>query len=168
MSEIVKETFEEFFLTIKKEDLRPDLKVENVVMPIEEEECRCCCCTSDCLLDIDVDSLSDSEKRAISSIDLQQLTSFVISTNTYDENIIKDIENICDGVFSPVAPSYTNNIYYSTGGTPIKWNKHEEDMKNLSKKYPDIEFKLEGSNEHGSYWDKYFLNGQLIGKKPTK
>ena len=66
-----------------------------------------------------------------------------------------------DGIFSPVAPSYTNNIYYSTGGTPIKWDKHEEDMKNLSKKYPDIEFKLEGI-EIDTYivWLKYFLDGE--------
>jgi hypothetical protein len=96
---------------------------------------------------------------------MQHLTAFILSANTYDEAIIKDIESICDGIFSPVAPSYMNNIYYSTGGTPVKWDKHEEDMKKLSEKYPDIEFKLEGNNEHGNCWYKYFLNGHLTNKK---
>ena len=97
---------------------------------------------------------------------MQQLTSFVLSANTYDEDIIKDIENICDGVLSPVAPSYINNIFYSTGGTDVKWNRHEEDMKKLSEKYPTIEFKLEGlENNTNTLWYKYFLGGKLIGKK---
>lgn len=97
---------------------------------------------------------------------MQNLTAFIISANIYDENIIKDIENICDGIFSPVAPSYINNIYYSTGGTPVKWDKHEEDMKKLSKKYPDIEFKLEGI-EMDTYvvWLKWFLGGKIVGKR---
>ena len=97
---------------------------------------------------------------------MQQLTSFVLSADTYDEDIIKDIENICDGVLSPVAPSYINNIFYSTGGADVKWNKHEEDMKKLSEKYPSIEFKLEGlENDTNTIWYKYFLGGKLIGKK---
>ena len=97
---------------------------------------------------------------------MQHLTAFILSANIYDEAVVKDIESIGDGIFSPVAPSYMNNIYYSTGGTPIKWDKHEEDMKNLSKKYPDIEFKLEGI-EIDTYivWLKYFLDGEQIGKK---
>lgn len=97
---------------------------------------------------------------------MQNLISFILSTNTYDEAIVKDIESICDGIFSPVAPSYINNIYYSTGGTPVKWDKHEEDMKKLSKKYPDIEFKLEGHNKYNTnYWYKLFINGNCISKK---
>lgn len=97
---------------------------------------------------------------------MKHLTAFILSANTYDEAVVKDIESIDDGIFSPVAPSYTNNIYYSTGGTPIKWDKHEEDMKKLSKKYPDIEFKLEGI-EIDTYivWLKYFLDGKLVSKK---
>lgn len=97
---------------------------------------------------------------------MQNLISFILSANTYDEAIIKDIESICDGIFSPVAPSYINNIYYSTGGTPVKWDKHEEDMKKLSRKYPDTEFKLEGI-EMDTYtvWLKWFLGGKLVGKK---
>lgn len=97
---------------------------------------------------------------------MQHLTAFILSANTYDEAIIKDIESICDGIFSPVAPSYINNIYYSTGGAQVKWDKHEEDMKKLSRKYPDIEFKLEGI-EMDTYtvWLKYFLDGEQIGKK---
>jgi hypothetical protein len=59
---------------------------------------------------------------------MQQLTYFILSANTYDEAIIKDIENICDGTFSPVAPSYINNIYYSTGG------KGTSDMVSRAKK----------------------------------
>ena len=99
---------------------------------------------------------------------MQHLTAFILSANIYDEAVVKDIESIGDGIFSPVAPSYMNNIYYSTGGTPIKWDKHEEGMKKLSRKYPDIEFKLEGL-ENGSdfIWHKYFLGGKLVGKKTS-
>ena len=93
---------------------------------------------------------------------MQQLISFVLAADTYDEDIIKDIENICDGVLSPVAPSYINNIFYSTGGADVKWNKHEEDMKKLSEKYPTVKFKLYGEGERqDDVWKKIFLGGKM-------
>ena len=40
------------------------------------------------------------------------------------------------------------------------WRKHEEEMVELSERYPNVVFKLhcEGE-EQGDVWDKYFLNG---------
>lgn len=47
-------------------------------------------------------------------------------------------------------------------GDEVKWYEHEEDMKFLSKQYPDILFKLHGEGEeNGDIWDKYFMNGKM-------
>jgi hypothetical protein len=44
----------------------------------------------------------------------------------------------------------------------VKWYDHEEDMKELSKIYPEVVFKLKGEGEEGGdIWVKYFKNGQM-------
>ena len=43
-----------------------------------------------------------------------------------------------------------------------KWYEHEEDMKKLSRKYPDVLLLLEGSGEGPcDRWKKYFLGGKV-------
>ena len=43
-----------------------------------------------------------------------------------------------------------------------KWYKHEQDMKELSKIYPETTFLLEGEGEEsGDIWQKYFKNGKM-------
>lgn len=47
-------------------------------------------------------------------------------------------------------------------GASIKWYNHDEDMKNFSKKYPDIVFELSGSGEDpGDMWVCYYQNGKM-------
>ena len=42
------------------------------------------------------------------------------------------------------------------------WYDHEEDMKELSKKFPDVVFDLFGDGEESEdRWHKYFKNGRM-------
>lgn len=44
----------------------------------------------------------------------------------------------------------------------VKWYSHAEDMINLSVKYPNIVFALQGKGEEqGDSWFKYFKNGKM-------
>jgi hypothetical protein len=44
----------------------------------------------------------------------------------------------------------------------VKWYSHEEDMKRVSLKYPDLVFKLRGEGEEaGDMWIHYYKNGKV-------
>ena len=43
-----------------------------------------------------------------------------------------------------------------------KWYDHQKDLKEFSKKYPDLVFELNGEGEEsGDIWKKYFQNGKV-------
>jgi hypothetical protein len=45
---------------------------------------------------------------------------------------------------------------------PHKWYTHEEDMRRMSKEFPDIIFLLEGEGEEsGDIWKEYYKNGKI-------
>jgi hypothetical protein len=44
----------------------------------------------------------------------------------------------------------------------VKWYDHEIDMKELSKRFPEVIFKLHGKGEENDdMWNKYFKNGKM-------
>ena len=44
----------------------------------------------------------------------------------------------------------------------VKWYTHEQDMKSLSRRYPNKVFRLEGEGEdNGDKWVKYFQSGMI-------
>lgn len=58
----------------------------------------------------------------------------------------------------------TSGVDYglSFGDNEYKWYDNEEDMRLLSKEFPDILFKLHGEGEDNKdIWDKYFMNGKM-------
>ena len=78
--------------------------------------------------------------------------------NKYDEytfnKIVADLEEI--GVVG-----YTLNTDLSAN-FPDTWYDHEIDMIDLSKKFPDILFCLQGTGEENEdIWEKYFQNGKM-------
>ena len=47
-------------------------------------------------------------------------------------------------------------------GDSVKWYEHERDMRDFSKKYPDILFILSGEGEENEdVWRAYFKNGKM-------
>lgn len=65
------------------------------------------------------------------------------------------------GGTEPIAPSLEDSC---------KWYEHEEDMKQLSLKFPDVLFTLRGEGEEsGDVWVKYFKEGKMqISKAEIK
>jgi len=56
----------------------------------------------------------------------------------------------------------SGKIGYNPFGDQTKWYEHENDMKAISKEYPDVILKLEGEGEEsGDIWVKYFVNGKM-------
>lgn len=48
----------------------------------------------------------------------------------------------------------------------IKWYSHEEDIKSVSKSYPEFIFQVTGKGEEsGDCWRKWFYRGQVQGGK---
>ena len=53
-----------------------------------------------------------------------------------------------------------STVYGPSQGT--KWYEHDEDMKELSSKFPEILFTLEGKGEEvGDLWRNYYMGGKM-------
>ncbi len=78
----------------------------------------------------------------------------------HDVDIIADLRKDED--------SYAHHAFDAAGqvNDEHKWYDHEDDMKQFSKKYPDVLFELHGEGEEtGDIWNKYFMNGKMQKSK---
>jgi len=56
---------------------------------------------------------------------------------------------------------------FSDGEFMVKWYDYKENMKEISKIYPDISFTVEGEGEEsGDIWRHYFKNGEDYRVEP--
>lgn len=71
-------------------------------------------------------------------------------------------ENI--GFFSWIKPKdegVDSNIEQDLRYDSYKWYTHSYDMLELSKRFPDVFFELEGDGEDaGDFWKEYYYNGE--------
>jgi hypothetical protein len=55
----------------------------------------------------------------------------------------------------------TKELGFDPFSDDCKWYDHDKDMREISKKYPETIFILEGEGEEsGDIWKKYYLNGK--------
>lgn len=75
----------------------------------------------------------------------------------YSLTITPDVPEVWEAVYSDDVMRFA--LKY---GEPCKWYEHEEDMRELSRRFPDVLFKLSGHGEKkGDIWVKYFKNGKM-------
>lgn len=70
-----------------------------------------------------------------------------------------DLKNTLDDINDQSGAVYALSL---EGDDECKWYEHEKEMRDLSKVFPDVVFKLHGEGEeNGDIWDKYFMNGKM-------
>lgn len=77
------------------------------------------------------------------------------------EIVLKSISEKRSRVPKNVRQLAVTELGFYPFGDSCKWYRHDEDMKRISRKYPDTIFILEGKGEEsGDIWKKYYLNGK--------
>jgi hypothetical protein len=75
--------------------------------------------------------------------------------NVKIEDILEQVENKFDGLYYAVDE-------WGKTLQETKWYEHDEEMKELSKLFPDVVFKLKGEGEEsGDVWINYYKNGKM-------
>lgn len=84
-------------------------------------------------------------------------TRYDLKVDSQDEKLWEFLEN------DETASNYGSLISFVNGQSDsCKWYDHEEEMKDVSKKFPDVLFTLEGEGEESDdIWKKYFKNGKM-------
>lgn len=89
--------------------------------------------------------------------------------NTYYDLKIKDCVRI-NTIIEELSDENDDAAYAldENGNTemPCKWYDHDEDLKEFSKKYPELLFILNVEGEEpGDIWREYFKNGKMYSDK---
>lgn len=84
--------------------------------------------------------------------------------------VIKKVEGVDIEVDEIEFPEFNEKIMYSgdlsiqeliDGTDSMKWYDHEEDMLEISKKFPSLVFILDGDGEEsGDIWREFYMNGK--------
>lgn len=82
-----------------------------------------------------------------------------------------DFNNVCSALaekdligYAFETPAYEpdSEIQYFYSYDAVKWYEHKKDMKEISEKYPDLTFALNGyGDDPGDLWMTYFKAGQM-------
>lgn len=73
---------------------------------------------------------------------------------------------LSEAVLAEALPSYKGDTFAGVLEEACKWYDHENDMKALSRKYPEVLFTLRGEGEDaGDVWVKYFKGGKMQAEK---
>lgn len=95
-------------------------------------------------------------------------TSYELSIYQKDIDITECVEDVVSARFSEINPDFGKDFlrkYVISGYETIKWYSYEEDMKELSKDFPDYVFYLEGCGEDfHDWWKIVFHDGRASQK----
>lgn len=86
-------------------------------------------------------------------------TTYTLRTYNDDRDISEILENISSNEFDWLGYAIDECGDYCDS---VNWYNHEEDMKVLSSRFPDVTLELYGEGEEsGDVWNKYFKNGKM-------
>ena len=91
------------------------------------------------------------------------LTKYELKTKKQKNDIKKVLEEICK-------ESDAHEAINMVGETlqPTKWYNHEDELKSVSLKFPNVTFVLLGEGEDfGDIWEKEFKDGVMIAYNST-
>ena len=85
----------------------------------------------------------------------------------YTLDIIKDPDNQEEDFYKALdEKTGLLHDFISYNGTEAKWSNWESDMKELSKKFPKMMFRIDGTGEEQfDVWDCHFCNGRSYYRK---
>jgi hypothetical protein len=84
------------------------------------------------------------------------------SKDSYEPEVVATNEIYILGVTKHIQEVSGYSIELDEFGEECKWYEHEEDLRKISKTFPQYMFTLEGIGEEaGDQWKEYYRNGKM-------